>query len=293
MTRSCGFTLIELLVVILIIALLVGLLLPAIGMARTSARVAATTQRINGVMTGLQGLSRSPGGAAQALQRSANLGGVLTFDYPNGGLTPTAGTWLNYSDPWNLRFPCGQQQELFPGSADPTNFALASLNARRSLEMLDAAGILPSGSGAAAYTTDRSSNAAWNDSWGNPLIVAYALYQFGPNATADQWRIVNERYGSTRSLLVSVGSAGPIVPSSYVLADLSGPPAQREAALQALWDSIEQVANRDAGGIPIWKVDSSSTPKVNAMINPPWKGVRRGKAGDDRMSLVSLPVEVQ
>ncbi len=71
------------------------------------------------------------------------------------------------------------------------------------------------------YTTDRHSREPWNDKWGNPLVVAYALYQpapaaiangiggpQGPNPLATQ---AKDTYQYARSIYISVAAAGPYV----------------------------------------------------------------------------------
>jgi prepilin-type N-terminal cleavage/methylation domain-containing protein len=71
------------------------------------------------------------------------------------------------------------------------------------------------------YTTDRHSREPWNDKWGNPLVVAYGIYQpapapvgngigglKGPNPLATE---ALSAYQYARSVYVAVASAGPYV----------------------------------------------------------------------------------
>lgn len=305
-----AMTLIEVLVVITIIALLIGLLVPTTRFAMRAARASGTAQRINGVLAGLAGLSSTDGVAAR-IQREAGLGGVLAFDYPNGFLAPTQGTWLTYGAPHHLRFPYGQKRLQFQGNGagaselPPADFTLGQLSPAKSLELLVAAGIIPAGSRAeAAYAENRSGDVAWNDRWGNPLVVGYALYQYGPATGSgesaagtkefdNQWRTVLQRYGRTRSLLVAVGAGGPVLPAGFdgQLGTLLAA-SDRPATLAALWAHIDTVANRlDDGTTPRWRVDASAS--VNAAERAPWVGIRQAGDSEGRYCLLSAPQELQ
>lgn len=155
-------------------------------------------------------------------------------------------------------------------------------------------------------STGTIAGAAWNDAWGNPLVIAYSLYQYAPETDThntspppiganghgnSQWAAAKGRYGITRSLLVTIGSLGPQTLDATTMTDLANA-ATRGSALNGLWQNVESVANRDSSNAAVWRVDADGTP-VNAAINPPWKGVRRGTHSDGRLCLLSLPIELQ
>lgn len=115
-------------------------------------------------------------------------------------------------------------------------FDLGSCSPLQTIPLLQAAGVLPAGSaGEDLYRSDRSRERPWNDSWGNPLVVAYALFQpprfcnsyYGPTAqgylplglgdglgVAQNFRDgllkkSMEYYQHNRCLYLTVGSLGP------------------------------------------------------------------------------------
>lgn len=131
------------------------------------------------------------------------------------------------------------------------------------------------------YTTDRHSREPWNDKWGNPLVVAYAIYQpapaqpipngspgglTGPNILATQ---AMKTYQYARSVYISVASAGPYVRNitaaklaSPTLSDwIDTPPGSPPGMTVTPWQASPQWDNTNFGSSPqsggnlylIWK----------------------------------------
>ena len=75
------------------------------------------------------------------------------------------------------------------------------------------------------YQTNRNPKQGWNDAWGNPLIISYALYQppqYNGNDSrrfADYYlTVAKQQYQYNRSVFVSVGAPGPdISPYMHLL----------------------------------------------------------------------------
>ena len=312
--RRTAFTLIELLVVITVIVILAGLLIVGGGLALKQARITGTVQRIEGVTRALSQIGQVEGSATLAVQRrlgevDPTRAGVLLVDYPDNQLTAVEGGWLSYgmrfdtaadawvvadaSRPHHLRVPWGQAPLVYPtaGAADrskpPAPFALSQMDPAMTAHLLDLAELLPGGD-LTRYTTDRDPDEAWNDRWGHPLVVGYALYQYGPQPAATnetpppskgfnwQWKLAKETYGYTRSCYFAVGSAGPLL--DVPVTDVA-----------ALWGQINQVANQDRDGTELYRVGADGT---NAMARPPWEGVRVEKA-ERRIAVLSSPLEVR
>lgn len=325
-----GFTLIELLVVIAMITILASLLVVGGGMALKQARIAGTIQRIEAVTRAFSQLGQAEGSAAFVVQdrlaaEDPALGGALTIGYPSNILVADRGTWLSYgarydvgasrwvvadpARPYHLRFPWGQPPMVYvpDGDFDTTRdlapFGLSQMNVECSATLLELAEVLPT-DGLSAYEMERDPGAAWNDRWGNPLVVGYALYQYGPDADHTavnegvppdraaveglsgaargfagrfnwQWKRVQDFYGYTRSCYLAVGSAGPVLDDQR--ADAAG-----------LWAQIDRVANRDDEGDELWRTGNG----VNAMNQPPWQGIRVEKDGR-RIGILSAPLEVR
>jgi prepilin-type N-terminal cleavage/methylation domain-containing protein len=131
------------------------------------------------------------------------------------------------------------------------------------------------------YTTDRRTKEPWNDKWGNPIVVAYGIFQpqpfptgtgnneggpQGPNPYATQSLQV---YQYARSFYISVAAAGPIVrnitPANLVSTSMSTwidtPPAASPGATiqqwqpSPAWDNTNFGTSAQSGGnlYLIWK----------------------------------------
>ena len=98
-------------------------------------------------------------------------------------------------------------------------FDLGYCSPLRTIELLQAANILPRGEkGRNAYRSDRDPEKPWNDAWGNPLIVVYAIYQ-APRASVQSYQYQPGRdwflktsevlYNHSRAVYISIGSLGP------------------------------------------------------------------------------------
>jgi hypothetical protein len=151
-------------------------------------------------------------------------------DYAN----PTLGGMDDGSKPY-LRFPWGETPPAAlrnPNDTTPERpdaFLLRHFSVDRTRELLKLAGIivptLDSTKPYKDYMTDRSPKKDWNDAWGNPLVVAFAMYQPPRNnpidnrnpATASNgedyiFKVAREKYKSIRNVYLSVAAAGPSLP---------------------------------------------------------------------------------
>lgn len=323
-----GFTLIELLVVVAVIGVLAALLIPVAGMVRREARFLETSNRIENLRRALSTAGGSDQSQAAWVQDQCAVGGITGLSWglnhpdpaQRGLLTVTGGAFLDYAEPWQLRFPLGRpaarfdQQDAYRWDSghtrwqlmklrevEPVSFELATATARFSGELIAAAGIAPD---ADRYRSDRDPAAAWNDAWGNPLVIGLAIYQYGPQTTDSQtrwpwahgpgerphpsddftaqWKKVAHHYGSTTQIYAAIGSVGP-------RPDPPLPATLDSGALETLWSQIETTCNRAEDGSVLWRVDPVATPAVNAVATPPWEGLRRGKDGR-RRCLLALPI---
>jgi prepilin-type N-terminal cleavage/methylation domain-containing protein len=214
MTTTRGFTLLELLVVITVIAILAGLIISMVPQIRLRAKIADTQVRMNSVQQGMSLIGQSEGSATYKLQQlteyrssgtpadlEPGLGGILTFGPPdtaNPGL-PTIGkrpppnssqdngAWgrrgrNHLAFPWGKKFP---REGAAPGTVvqmGPERFRLRDMSPFNTRKLLKIANVLPTRKDDAEwaekqYMTNRKSSEIWNDSWGNPLVVASVLYQ--------------------------------------------------------------------------------------------------------------------
>ncbi len=343
MRHLIAFTLIELLVVISIILVLAALLVPAFSMVRFAAQASSTSNRMENVLHALSTYGSGEQTSAYRLHakliapRLLTLGGKtgvidfvtsrrlsVTVPDPDLKVNGIAQDWLyrdvDASTPSYLfRWPWGQPALSYSdpttgvtaGPAEPRK--LAGLDPGLSFELLLTAGVFEAAAGdpAAAYASDRRRSAAWNDAWGNPLVVAWGMYQPQMNTKVLAQRVVasqstsgNERqyappdwyyqlgsshYKHTRSVYLVVAAAGPVLRTP-----LTGTIATDSAGI---WNQVTQVdvtpgdgAGNGAfhrAGID-WDQDSFG--------HPPWKGVGRADAtitGERERCFLTQPVDVR
>ncbi len=107
----------------------------------------------------------------------------------------------------------------------PQPFDMGLMSPIRTIQLLQAAGIVPPGpEGRAAYRSDRDPGKPWNDPWGGPLVVAYALWlperwERDTKGEEANYKVTRQRhlllqacrreYGHSRSLYLVVGCPGP------------------------------------------------------------------------------------
>jgi len=276
---------IELLAVVTVIAVLSGLAIAALPQVRFNAKALQGTQRINEVLRQINRLGEQEGSPTFVVQRDLAVGGVLTFTYPAGALVPepAGGAFLDVSKPHHFGFPWSKTNDI--GSADPDMFAdgsklssaqLKDLDPQRSAAFLTKVGILPATDPVTAYLNDRSSSRLWNDPWGNPLVVAYGLFQ-PENKTLIPLALKAWQYN--RSLYIAVGAAGTIRRRPFDAAAAA-------ACLADDWDLINSVCQPTA----------AETWDAVAWERPPWSGVKRGRRtldGRDHRCLLSTPIEMK
>lgn len=172
----------------------------------------------------------------------------------------------------------------------PLPFDLGCLSPVRTIELLQAADILPLTGGDAAYRTDRAPSRTWNDAWGHPLVVAYALFiperyqrvATGMNDRHLLWQKSVTAYDCNRSVYLAVGAIGPDRgPLAGDLAALAGSTshAMDRAPLATLWKRIARTCDAHT-----WNESTFSS--------GPWKDVKAGKK-DGMRSFLSAPLQVR
>jgi prepilin-type N-terminal cleavage/methylation domain-containing protein len=309
-----AFTLIELLVVIAIIGVLIGLLLPVAGEIRFRARGTDTVQRLRNIEAALRTAGSGGEGAAMTLHREviapalqaqgiatgitafqASVGRQVNWDWQSGGgnLVPVAGTWIDPSQPFLWPFPWGQPT-LGPDGAK-TGVLL-----ERRLDQLDPTatpgflrflGLITDD---AQWLDDRSGTRGWNDAWGNPVVIGFALYQPLLNtSTQTQWRQAGNHlvtrtgvlpdlylkqamttYGFNRAVYLSLGAVGPELRGT-----LAGNAVQ---ASRDLWTQVSDVCEATSWDQDAW----NARPEA-------WKGdVRWGRRNGERCFLTA-PIELR
>ncbi len=319
---------VELLVVIGVIGVLMSLLFAVLPLLRTKARETTTMQRMEQVLVVLSQVAQGGASATWEFQRKIpHFGGTESFvgRKPQGGgawhLTHPnpAANWSDRSVPMVFAYPWGKTREYFgledwyratlslPQSDNkhkmsrsdqelwkqPESHNLSDLRTSASQGLLQAARVL-NGDDAAAQTeyADRNPDEPWNDAWGQPLVLAHAVFQppehqrgpFGTTAASDEYlRAALQAYGYNRSTYVSVASAGRT--------GLSTNPADMAARCEAVWQQANAVCNTDKAGQERWRVDAS----YNAMVNPPWVGVELTDHPDHgrARALLAAPIELQ
>ncbi len=177
----------------------------------------------------------------------------------------------------------------------PLPFDLGYLSPLRTIDLLVAAGVLPVG-GESQYRTDRKLKRTWNDAWGNPLVVGYAVFQperFYRNYDRDNRRELllksaQNAYGYGRSIYVAVGAVGPergaiagSITGSGAL-DASTGPASDPAPLAQIWKQICRNC-----GAHLWTESGFASPP-KAWSSGTAKGAKNGMR-----SFLSQPKEIR
>ena len=277
-----GFTLIEVLVVVAVIGILAGLLFAAGSIVKTKAKGLNTIARIESILTAATLSGQGDRSLALRLQQDAGVGGVALFTQTAGVASPALGeTWScldsTATNPLILPYPWGKaaQVEFDPSEtwyASPlrTAVSLKDLRTFKSQRILEVLGVLPETNPTLAYA-NRKPGSPWNDGWGNPLVVAYALYQPPKykNSPADYYLSESlKAYGYNRSIYLTIAGAGLKIRTA-----LSSTSSISTGDLANIWTQVNSVVNVDSGTmLKEWKVDST----YNAFTNPPWQGVIEG-----------------
>lgn len=203
-------------------------------------------------------------------------------------------------DPGDPAMTAAERDDWYARWRTPERHALAELWPRRTFALLRRAGVFEADGEAAALRrfNDRGRGQRWNDAWGNPLVVAYAIYQptrceLGGRYLRDAYlKEALAQYQYNRSLYVAVGAAGPTLDPAVVPAGTL--PTGGHDSVQAweqpcadLWAHVCAGAMGD--GQPVW--DETSFDR------PPWQGNRLGDReakGKPRVRpLLSAPVEIK
>ncbi len=186
----------------------------------------------------------------------------------------------------------------------PEKHNLAEFWPRKSAEILKVAGIITD---VTTYYTDRSTKRPWNDAWGNPLLMSYALFQPPECNRADtlsdgRKRFANdhylqqaaEMYQYNRSTYIVAASAGPAlddvkIPGGKVPPDASNVVGQWYPTLTAMWEQTTAICMPPSEPKYLWD--------ENAVKTAPWSGVRKGisRVSPSRkaIGLMSAPIEVK
>jgi len=171
----------------------------------------------------------------------------------------------------------------------PVPFDLGYLSPLRTIELLQVIGVLPPGNdGVVAYTTDRSVKQPWNDAWGNPLIVSYAL--FIPERYHRTYDVENRRdlflrsaliaYSYNREVYMAAGALGPVLDSSFSTQSLAADQSTigTDQFLYGAWRQICRLC-------------AAQTWTEQSFTNPPWNGIKTGTV-KGQTSFLSAPTSV-
>lgn len=148
-----------------------------------------------------------------------------------------------------------------PDDLDADGFqtaSLADLSPRKTHGLFQAAGVFDRiGVDPSSYYSDRSDSRPWNDAFGNPLVVAYGLFQppgsgyvgapyIGGHSgidgkgveRIDGYRVdrARQRYGYSRALYLSFAAPGPVLPRS--LSADAGTEDDPDVWRDEIWPSI-------------------------------------------------------
>jgi len=207
-----------------------------------------------------------------------------------------------------IRFHLYQER---PASAVRTSYPTMAFSAALSV----LAGIAPD---VDRYASDRGRDRPWNDPWGNPLLIAFAFFQYGPanaataarwpatqtppaggsysgenpantQAFTEQWKEVRRAYGTTQSVYLAFGAVGPRLPEDGSVT-MATPLTTN--VLEDLWYVVNTVCNQASDGSDLWCIHPDAAPAVDSFAKPPWQGLRRAKRSGVE-SILALPMTVK
>ena len=217
-----------------------------------------------------------------------------------GGSVIGVGTNLDVTKPYNFGFPWNHENLI--GSldtkvqtiTDPVNgrthlvstVKIGDLNPMASESLLALVGILPPDDPATAnnetqdaYRTDRTTKQPWNDAWGNPLVVAYGLFQ---PEDAKLIASAMTAYQYSRSVYIAVAAAGQSLQTP-----LSTDWTTVASNQQLIWNQATAICSPP--GTPMsWT--------YAAFDRPPWQGSIQTNAtiaGKNLGSCLTAPIEIK
>ena len=231
----------------------------------------------------------------------------------NGGLNDGSKPYLRYpwgeSPPEQLRDPNNNKPD------PPDRFLLRHCSTQKTRELLLVSGVIPTNKDPSkkysVYQTDRSTKRDWNDAWGRPLVVAFAMYQPPKNNSQDNLNTANfplkdssqenkeikdtiltlarEKYKRVLTVYLSVAALGPVLPPEFSEADLKSDKDSRwtgATGMPALiWKRVAVGGTSEKDNAVCQPYDSSGTPDPLQVRpgewselswgNPPWKGIKK------------------